>query len=595
MGFRVAPCSWQALPARSYLFNAARLAPGQVDAEFFRSAEDILIRIAQLDRATVAGEHLHVEAEGLHLLDQHLERLGDARFRDVLALNDGLVDLDPAEDVVRLNGQQFLEGVGRAIGFQRPDLHLTEPLPAELRLPAEGLLRDHRVRPGGPGVDLVIDEVQQLEDVDVADRDRVLERLAGPAIEQIGLSARADQPVPVPVGQRAAEQSGDLFLAGAIEDRCGHRGTRPRRIRADFAQPVLPVDVVAVDLPAGLGHPAEVRLQHLADVHPARHAERVEHDVHRRAVLKERHVLDRQDLRDDALVTVPASQLVTIGDLPLGRDVDPHQLVHAGRQLVAILPGEHPDTDDLAGLAVRHLECGVADLTRLLAEDRAQQPLLGSQLRLPLRGDLADQDVTGDHLGTDPDDATVVQVRQDLLRDVRYIPGDLLGAELGVARVHLVFLDVNRGENVVLDQPLGQDDRVLVVVALPRHERDQQVAAERHLTLVGTRAVRDDLALLDPLPFGDDRLLVEAGALVGPAELGHQVRAAGAVVVGYGDVVRAGLLDYARLLGDDHVTGVRGGAVLHTGAHQRCLAAQQRYRLPLHVRAHQGTVGVVVL
>src|ERR1035438_8403923 len=553
MGCRVAPCSWQALPARSYLFNAARFAPRQVNAEFLRRAEDILVRITQLDRATVAGEHLHVEAEGLHLLDQHLERLGNARLRDVLALDDGLVDLDPAENIVRLDGEQFLKRVCRAVGFQRPDLHLTEPLPAELRLAAERLLSDHRVRPSGPGVDLVIDEVQQLEDVDVADRDRVLERLAGPAIKQVGLTARADQSVPVPVRQHAAEQAGDLLLAGSVEHRGGYRGALLRRVRADLAQPLLPVGVVAVDLPAGLGDPAEVCLEDLADVHPAWHTERVEHDVHRRPVLKERHVLDRQDLGDDALVPVPAGQLV------------------------AVLPGEHPDTDDLAGLTVRHLQRGVADFPRLLTEDRAQQPLLGSQLGLPLRGDLADQDVTGDHLGADPDDAAVVQVRQDLLGDVRDVPGDLLGAELGVARVHLVLLDVDRGEHVVLDQALGEDDRVLVVVAFPRHERDQQVASQCHFALVSAWAVGDDLALLDPLAFSDDRLLVEAGALVGPAELGDQVGAAGPVVVHHGDVVRAGLLDNARLLRDNHVTGVRCGAVFHAGAHQRRLATQQRY------------------
>jgi hypothetical protein len=35
-----------------------------------------------------AGQHLHVEAQRLHLLDEHLERLGDARLGDVLALDD---------------------------------------------------------------------------------------------------------------------------------------------------------------------------------------------------------------------------------------------------------------------------------------------------------------------------------------------------------------------------------------------------------------------------------------------------------------------------------------------------------------------------
>ncbi len=141
------------------------------------------------------------------------------------------------------------------------------------------------------------------------------------------------------------------------------------------------------------------------------------------------------------------------------------------------------DADDRAGLAVRHLQRGVAHLARLLAEDRAEQPLLGGQLGLALGRHLAHQDVAGDDLGADPDDPPLVEVREDLLGDVRDVPGDLLGAQLGVAGVDLVLLDVDRGEDVVLHQALAEDDRVLVVVALPRHERDEQVLAERHLAL----------------------------------------------------------------------------------------------------------------
>src|SRR5579863_5661040 len=74
------------LPPRSDLFDAARLAPGQVDAEFLGRAEDILVGVAHLDRRTVAGQHLDIEAKRLHFLDQHLEALRDTRFGHVLAL-----------------------------------------------------------------------------------------------------------------------------------------------------------------------------------------------------------------------------------------------------------------------------------------------------------------------------------------------------------------------------------------------------------------------------------------------------------------------------------------------------------------------------
>ena len=47
-------------------------------------------------------------------------------------------------------------------------------------------------------------------------------------------------------------------------------------------------DRLEAQLAAG---PAQVRLENLADVHTAGHAQRVEQDVHRRAVVQERHVL----------------------------------------------------------------------------------------------------------------------------------------------------------------------------------------------------------------------------------------------------------------------------------------------------------------
>ena len=91
-------------------------------------------------------------------------------------------------------------------------------------------------------------------------------------------------------------------------------------------------------------------------------------------------------------------------------DVDPHELVDARRQLVVLVAAEHLDVDDLALFAVRHLEAGVAHLAGLLTEDRAEQPLLRGELGLALGRDLADEHVAGADLGTDADDAAVVEV-----------------------------------------------------------------------------------------------------------------------------------------------------------------------------------------
>ncbi len=70
--------------------------------------------------------------------------------------------------------------------------------------------------------------------------------------------------------------------------------------------------------------------QHLPDVHARRHAQRVEHNLHRSPVLKERHVLLGDDLGDHTLVSVAARHLVTDRKLALGGDVNLDGLDDAG-------------------------------------------------------------------------------------------------------------------------------------------------------------------------------------------------------------------------------------------------------------------------
>src|SRR5580698_10455431 len=79
-------------------------------------------------------DQFHIETERLQLTNQHVERLWNARLDGRLALDDGLVDLGAAIDVVGLGSQQLLQDVGSAVGFERPHFHLTETLSTELRL-----------------------------------------------------------------------------------------------------------------------------------------------------------------------------------------------------------------------------------------------------------------------------------------------------------------------------------------------------------------------------------------------------------------------------------------------------------------------------
>ena len=74
--------------------------------------------------------------------------------------------------------------VSRAVGFHRPHFHFAEALAAVLRLAAQRLLGDERVRADGAGVNLVRDQMAELHHVDVADDDFLVERLAGAAVNQ---------------------------------------------------------------------------------------------------------------------------------------------------------------------------------------------------------------------------------------------------------------------------------------------------------------------------------------------------------------------------------------------------------------------------
>src|SRR5450759_1299616 len=185
--------------AGGVFFVGATLRSTQVDPKRFGGSEGVLVELADLDLFAELVHHPDVEAQRLHLLDEHLEALGNARLGDVLPLDDRLVDLDPSEHIVGFDGQDLLQRVRRSVGLERPDLHLPEALTPELGLPAEGLLGDHRVRTGRTRVDLVVDQVGELQDVHASDRHGAVVGLPGLAVVQDGLPVAADEVTAVPV------------------------------------------------------------------------------------------------------------------------------------------------------------------------------------------------------------------------------------------------------------------------------------------------------------------------------------------------------------------------------------------------------------
>ena len=171
--------------------------------------------------------------------------------------------------------------------------------------------------------------MRQLQHVDVAHRYRLLKLFARHAVKQRCLARRRQ------TGR--SQKRLDLFLTRAVEhsrsepDAALHPGShaqqhlvvqfeqlakrrgsgklllhqfaRVRRIRVGL-------DKIGDLLAQYMRGPAQVRFQNLAHVHTRRHAQRIQHNLHRGSIGQIRHVFLGKNARNHALVAVPARHLV---------------------------------------------------------------------------------------------------------------------------------------------------------------------------------------------------------------------------------------------------------------------------------------------
>src|SRR5690606_21214012 len=111
-----------------------------------------------------------------------------------------------------------------------------------------------------------------------------------------------------------------------------------------------------------------------------------------------------------------------------------------------------------------------------------------------------------------------------------------------------------------------------------------------------------DVSSLNHIALRNQRPLIDAGVLVGTGVLGEVIniyarltRLGLFVAHAHDDTGRIDTLDHPAVLGHHTDTRVMCHVALQSGADERLLGAQGWHRLPLHVRAHQCTVGVIVL
>ena len=160
---------------------------------------------------------------------------------------------------------------------------------------------------------------------------------------------------------------------------------------------------------------------------------------------------------------------------------------------------------------------------------------------------------------------------------------------------------MNSGEAIFLNHTLGDQDGVFEVVAVPRHERYAHVLAQRQFTEVGGRAICQHVAALNRLTQRNTWHLVDAGVLVRTGIFGQVVNvdtgfaSVHFVFVNFdNDTGCINVLHGTTTFRYGGYTGVNRNRALHTGTNQRLISTQSRNGLTLHVRTHQGAVGVIV-
>ena len=193
-------------------------------------------------------------------------------------------------------------------------------------------------------------------------------------------------------------------------------------------------------------------LQDLSDVHTGRYTQRVQHDIQRTSVWKEWHILNRKYTGNDTLVTVTTSHLITNGDFSLLCDVNTYRLIYSRRQLVTIFSCKYFGINNDTILTMRYFQGCITNFTGFLTKDCTKKSLFCCKLSLSLRSYLTYQDIPGTHLSTDTDDSTLVKIFQSVITNTWNITGDLFRSQLGITGFCLIFLNVNRCINIVLNK-----------------------------------------------------------------------------------------------------------------------------------------------
>ncbi len=178
---------------------------------------------------------------------------------------------------------------------------------------------------------------------------------------------------------------------------------------------------------------------------------------------------------------------------------------------------------------------------------------------------------------------------------------DFLVTQFGIAGNHGQLFDMDRRITIVRHHFFGNQNRILKVVAIPRHERDQHVLAQCQFAQVSRRTIGQYVATRNVITTLDDRTLVDVGVLVRTRVLDQVVDVhthfTGLVLVvidANHHTIGINMIDNTTPFCLHCRAGVNRYSTFNTRTNQRFFRAQAWHGLTLHVGAHQRPVGVIV-
>ena len=248
-----------------------------------------------------------------------------------------------------------------------------------------------------------------------------------------------------------------------------------------------------------------------------------------------------------------------------------------------------------------HTQGCVTHVGSFLTKDRTKKLFFWRHRAFTLWRDLTDKNITRLNVCADVYDTRFVEVAKSFFADVWNIACDFFRAKFRVTCRHFEFFDVDRRKHVVTRNALGDQDRVFVVVTIPRHKRDDHVFAQCQFTHICGWTVCNDFALLNRVTNLHQRTLVDCGVLVRTLELAHAVDVYACIAqlkimrCAHNDTLSVDLVDDTCAFRHDRRSTIACNNFFNASSDQRRFCTQQWNGLTLHVGTHQCAVRVVVL